>query len=605
MIDHQICNSVNCVLRRYIGTKVSCIIISNGLPCDSYWTFVIIWTLILFVFFTKGSMIFGYRNHNTTNSSFRLIGTTHTDCGNAPNNINNNSSSSSNNLLANNNTIGSSVSSSALCGIGNIISSGIISNSIGGSSSTTTTTTTVSRPSNYYTSRSVSWNTNGSYLAVAGSALTVRLLNVEYGTTTSKTNSVEPIIPGSNNNNNNTNMSDSSISGNTAQQQQHQQQLLTGKEVVAITTGNGGNNVTKVRFHPNDTNVLCSSDTIVQLWDVRGNVQRTIGKINIHANGTAIAIDWNTNPSNNNIIQITERDNSIYIYDIRKLSSLSSSVVNKSNTASTTTTNNSLCCFKMKQSVYVDTCLFTPDGTSIITGTTSRENGIGQLRIFPWMYNNNIHNHVQPMTLPQITSPTNDNNIVSATYSSNYVSSDSDGTTGTSTSSSTGSSNTKDIQCNVYSGHAGPIYAMSYSSNKQYLATGGSDASVVVWDVNSMCCIQSITRRLKFIRSVAFSSDNTILATSSEEDTIDLSHIPSGQLIGLSSFTTTSTPTTGTTASSSTVPTTSNNRRSSHEGAEEITFHPSKDVYILACARTSIGPISTPPVAILKLHISQ
>ena len=95
--------------------------------------------------------IFGYRNHNTTSSSiYRLLGTNHVDCGNA--------------LTASNSQQQPQSQQQQYGGINNPTATGA--------------TTVPNRPSNHYTSRSVSFNTTGSYLAVAGSASTVRLLNV-------------------------------------------------------------------------------------------------------------------------------------------------------------------------------------------------------------------------------------------------------------------------------------------------------------------------------------------------------------------------------------------------------------------------------------------
>jgi WD40 repeat protein len=78
---------------------------------------------------------------------------------------------------------------------------------------------------------------------------------------------------------------------------------------------------------------------------------------------------------------------------------------------------------------------------------------------------------------------------------------------------------------------------MQFSNDGKQLVTGGSDAIVGLWDCGStltlqqhghaaaaasMVCTTTITRRLKFIRSTAFSHDSQLLAIATEEDGIDV-----------------------------------------------------------------------------------
>jgi WD40 repeat protein len=125
-----------------------------------------------------------------------------------------------------------------------------------------------------------------------------------------------------------------------------------------------------------------------------------------------------------------------------------------------------------------------------------------------------------------------------------------------------------------------------------------------------MFCTKSITRGMKFICSVTFSSDSQILATGTKEDTISLTNVQiSGELVGLTTFRTTAASTNTGTGGGGTTPGRSSSMRgtstSSMEGAEEIAFHPNPDQYFLACLRTNNGPIPTAPVTILKLNINK
>jgi len=173
-----------------------------------------------------------------------------------------------------------------------------------------------------------------------------------------------------------------------------------------------------------------------------------------------------------------------------------------------------------------ETCLFDPTGNFLVAGTTYRGEGMGVLRTWNWKQQE------------------------------------------------TGDG----LQIYSYPAHAGPIYAMQFSPNGKRLATGGSDAVVGLWDVDTMCCCYTITRRVKFIRGVAFSHDNAILCTSTEEDTIDIADGITGATIGAAKLS------------------------GRNSGAEEIAFHPSNN-YLLACARTDTGIIPTAPVTVVKLSV--
>merc|ERR1719162_2926426 len=50
----------------------------------------------------------------------------------------------------------------------------------------------------------------------------------------------------------------------------------------------------------------------------------------------------------------------------------------------------------------------------------------------------------------------------------------------------------------TFVGHTGPIYSISFSPDGKFLATGGNDALVGLWDVKSMTCQATISSRTKF-----------------------------------------------------------------------------------------------------------
>jgi THO complex subunit 3 len=131
----------------------------------------------------------------------------------------------------------------------------------------------------------------------------------------------------------------------------------------------------------------------------------------------------------------------------------------------------------------------------------------------------------------------------------------------------------------IYPAHTGPIYSMAFSPDGTRLCTGGSDAIVGLWDVDNMICTHTIARCGKFTRSVAFSHDSLLIASSSEEDGIDLALAETGELVGKVAL---SRP---------------------RGGADEIAFHPK--AHLLACARCDTGMGGTPPaVTVAKLSLT-
>merc|ERR1711865_178541 len=130
----------------------------------------------------------------------------------------------------------------------------------------------------------------------------------------------------------------------------------------------------------------------------------------------------------------------------------------------------------------------------------------------------------------------------------------------------------------VYPAHTGPIYSLCFSRDGQRLATGGGDALVGLWDVNSMVCTSTITRCNRFVRSVSFTFDSHIIATSNRGEFVGKVSLAEGR---------------------------SNNRGGRNErnspGADEITFHPR--AHLLACARCDSAIHS--PLTVVKLNLSR
>jgi len=149
----------------------------------------------------------------------------------------------------------------------------------------------------------------------------------------------------------------------------------------------------------------------------------------------------------------------------------------------------------------------------------------------------------------------------------------------------------------VYPAHTGPIYSFCFSPNGRKLATGGGDAVVGLWDVDTMVCSSTITRCNRFVRSVSFSYDSKIIATSTEENSIDLANSETGTFVGKVSMTDNNTNNNNKSSS--------NNRLGANDrnapGADEIAFHPK--THLLACARCDSGSHS--PLTVMKLSLGR
>ena len=293
--------------------------------------------------------------------------------------------------------------------------------------------------------------------------------------------------------------------------------------------------VTKVRFHPTQSNQLCTAaaDKSVRLWDVRDGTQRAMGKIDVSKGNSPVALEWcggkGLSASDHpHILSLTEQDGTVFIYDVRKLAS-----------ANATTSSNALYSYPPVKKDFAESCVFSPDGEYLVADCTRY--GTGSLRIWPWK-------------------------------------------------SSTGTSKAEQDDTYgdqvVYYPLNGPIYAMKFSPNRKYLATGGADAVVGIWETHSMCCTHVVPRHTKFIRGLSFSHDSLILASSSEEESIDLANTADGSLIGQVNLS-------GRASSSSSA--------RGAGGAEEIDFHPKE--YLLACARID-SPVGPPPSPVTLAKVS-
>lgn len=80
--------------------------------------------------------------------------------------------------------------------------------------------------------------------------------------------------------------------------------------------------------------------------------------------------------------------------------------------------------------------------------------------------------------------------------------------------------------------HTNSTNCFCFSSCGRYMATGGSDAVVGIWEIRDMTCVRTVDRLPRPVQSVAFSHDSKILASNSIDDSkIDIADVETGEQI--------------------------------------------------------------------------
>lgn len=262
-----------------------------------------------------------------------------------------------------------------------------------------------------------------------------------------------------------------------------------GRDLMTVAGHKG--TVERVRWHPTDPYILCTAsvDQTVLIWDLRlpcsSSIQmKPIGKIELkhqpRSNSSLshygpASVEWHPDGS---ALVVSEKDNSVYVYDVRQLGS------------SLTVANGGR------------------GGVRQQSSPLSIGKPIGTYRLHP---------HVLQETHFDISG----NYMVAATKASNGM----------------GTVRIWDAQAGsknhtVLAGHTGSCFCLRFSPCGTRLATGGADALVGLWDTSEMVCTHTIDRHTKFIRSLSFSHDSKLLASSSEEPFIDIADSDTGDKVG-------------------------------------------------------------------------
>ncbi|CAG2181611.1 unnamed protein product, partial [Oppiella nova] len=74
----------------------------------------------------------------------------------------------------------------------------------------------------------------------------------------------------------------------------------------------------------------------------------------------------------------------------------------------------------------------------------------------------------------------------------------------------------------TFVGHEAPVHSLSFSLCGQYLASGGMDRKVIVWDIGSGKSLKVFTGHSNAVYSVCFDHNNTLLSSCGADQTLKL-----------------------------------------------------------------------------------
>jgi len=86
-------------------------------------------------------------------------------------------------------------------------------------------------------------------------------------------------------------------------------------------------------------------------------------------------------------------------------------------------------------------------------------------------------------------------------------------------------------QLHILSGHSREVNSVAFSPDERLLASGSSDKTIKLWNVETGKCIRTLTGHADSVYSVAFSPDGRYLASGSWDKTIKLWDVGTGECI--------------------------------------------------------------------------
>ena len=101
----------------------------------------------------------------------------------------------------------------------------------------------------------------------------------------------------------------------------------------------------------------------------------------------------------------------------------------------------------------------------------------------------------------------------------------------------------------VFAGHSGAVSTVAISPDGRYLASAGEDAKVNLWDLGTSRLIKSMAGHSGRVHSLSFGAESTVLASGSEDCTVRVWDVQTAKTGALSTQNTFSTSTTSREAS--------------------------------------------------------
>jgi len=84
----------------------------------------------------------------------------------------------------------------------------------------------------------------------------------------------------------------------------------------------------------------------------------------------------------------------------------------------------------------------------------------------------------------------------------------------------------------TFTPHTTACYSIEVSPSASYVATGGSDALITLWDTTDWVCRRTFDRSQGTVRMVSFSCDGSYLVGGSDEGTgIEIGHVETGDYV--------------------------------------------------------------------------
>jgi THO complex subunit 3 len=81
-------------------------------------------------------------------------------------------------------------------------------------------------------------------------------------------------------------------------------------------------------------------------------------------------------------------------------------------------------------------------------------------------------------------------------------------------------------------GHTSSCISVELSNTGKYLATGGSDSIIALWDTENWICRRTLTSMVGPVRSISFTFDgNYVVGGSDEGSGLDICHVETGEVV--------------------------------------------------------------------------